>query len=59
VLVGQVWAAELTPSQNIGVAGLWGRHGVQKDEAHEVVVAGQMVLCEVIAQVFGSWAPVD
>jgi hypothetical protein len=49
-----------TPLQNIGVAGLWGWLGVQKDGAHEAVVAGhQMVLCEVTAQVFGSWAPVD
>jgi hypothetical protein len=48
-----------TPLQNIGVAGLRGRLGVQKDGAHEAVVAGRMVLCEVIAQVFGSWATVD
>jgi hypothetical protein len=32
--------------------------GVQNDRAREAVVAGQMVLREVIAQVFGSWAPV-
>ena len=43
-----------TPLQNIGIAGLWGWLGVQKDGAHEAVVAGQMVLCEVIAQVFGK-----
>jgi hypothetical protein len=48
-----------TPSQSMSVAGLRGRFGVQKDGAHETVMAGQMVLREVIAQVFGSWAPVN
>jgi hypothetical protein len=40
-LLGTQIEEELTLSQNMGVAGLWGWLGVQKDGVHEAVVLGK------------------